>query len=132
MPVYPGASDCPHRPKLKARLHDPIGTGISRAIDWHIHAQAAQFGWDYSTHTFDANGATDVDGNPLTEDTWHRWRSEDPAPNVAQPESADYLSSSLDFPNWCDQPTYQTTRGFQAADAWALVRWDVSGGFAYV
>jgi len=119
------------RSKLKAKLYEPIGTGISRAIDWHLYSEAADFGWAYAVQNFDANGAVDANGDPLTEDAWHRWRTEDPAPDVAQPESADYLSSNFDFPNWCDEPAFQVTRGFQAAYAWALIRWDVSGGFSY-
>lgn len=91
-------------------------------------------GWQHQTVTFDANGETDANGNPLAEDTWHRRLTDDPATHVARPESSACLSSNLNFPNWCVQPRDTECKGFEVgwgvSTDWALIGWDVSGGFS--
>ena len=124
----------------KCKLWSAIGTGINRAIDWHVYTIAARYssiGWSGQVETFDANGEVDASSNPITQDAWHRWRTESPAADVAQPESTDYIAAVLTtFPNWCQEPhtggnADLQAQGWQTGNHWAKVRWDVAGGFDY-
>lgn len=57
--------------------------------------------------------------------------TDDPAQDVAQAESSSCLASDFNFPNWCAQPTDKEASGFEIDNQWALIRWDVAGGFQY-
>jgi len=107
-----------HRSERKMRAtHSPVSK--ARRIAWYNRAVAA--------------GDFNDNGDPVLDDQWAMWLTEDYA--VDEPaETSVFLGQASSPPVWCEKPPAQyvtTMRGYGVTDISNVISWDVAGGFEY-
>lgn len=116
-----------YRGALYLKIGANIGTGCSRAIDWHAYAEKWHDVWD-------------ANGDGLIENSWAKWLTDSPGQAVAQPQSSVRLGSDVTIlPVWCDEPPgaeQVQSKGYRVEGGGTpsgrcLVRWDIANGFDY-
>jgi hypothetical protein len=124
-----GENNPPYYYKYQAQLHRArcrmtqpgLSTDFAHVVEFYLFGQALP-GYDF-----------DKNGDDFIQDKWTLYDTVGPTTDAAV-QSAWF--GSLDQPNWCSEPTgtpqVTTKKGWECANLYALIRWNVAGGFVYV
>lgn len=107
--------------RIRSKLQAAPWTGAKCTIDWYLYVEAPPWG----TATWDD------DGEGLTEDALWRFQSAD-GPDDSATRTSNFPTSSETMPPEPDDPGGTITKGWWASAYYAVLKWDVTGGFAYV
>ena len=95
-----------------------VWNGVARYADWYLSTYAA--------------GTYDAYGDDVLEDVFSLWLQDEPATDATTIVSSSKIGDASVMPNtpWAD---WNTVRGWDSSTPgmWVVLRWNVSGGFAY-